>query len=122
MLHGCRECSGIPGDGRAGRGQAGGGLLRILNAAGAGDSQVAIPLVLLFGKRRFGLVGRDSCLRHLDHRLLGVNCGLLARDRRARGGDIRLGLQERDPGNLGHQPARAAARLGPDHCPRPARR
>ena len=71
-------------------------LLGVLHAAIAGRGQIGVALVLLGGESRGGLIDLDGRLGGVDHRLLNVELGLLAGDRGAGGGDVGLGLVERD--------------------------
>ena len=72
------------------------GGLRILHAAIAGRGEVGIALVLLLGEGRRRRVDIERRPGRLDNRLLHVELGLLARDRGFCGGDVGLGLIERD--------------------------
>ena len=71
-------------------------LLRILHAAVAGRREIGVALVVLRGEGRRRPVDVDGRLGGVDHRLLNAELGLLAGDRGSRGGDVGLGLVERD--------------------------
>ena len=96
LLEGGSEIGGVALDRRVGAGVARLRLLRVLHAAIAGCGEIGVALVLLLREGLCGSVDIDGRLCCGDHRILNIELRLLARDRRLRGGDIGLGLVERD--------------------------
>ena len=85
-------------------------LLCVLHAAVAGGGEIGVALVFLRGEHHGGGVDVKGRLGGVDHRLLHLELGLLARDRGLGGGDVGLGLVERDPDNRDHRFAPAPGR------------
>ena len=72
-------------------------LLCVLHAAVAGGGKIGVALVLLLGEGLGGGIDVECRFGGVDHRLLHLELGALARDRGFGGGHVGLGLVKRHP-------------------------